>query len=76
MTHPPSPAQFRGARAWLGLSRDQVAHAAGLHVMTVAKAERGDPTLTRESLEALISTYTARGFVFHGTSGIARRSPC
>jgi DNA-binding XRE family transcriptional regulator len=71
----PTANQLRAARAWLGLSREQAAHAAGLHPITLRKAEHGDPSLTPASLETLTATYGARGLVFIGTSGLERRSP-
>lgn len=71
----PTPGQLRAARGMLNLSREQAAHAAGLNHSTLGKAERGDPTLTRESLDAIVAAYTARGVVFVGCSGIERRVP-
>ena len=69
-----SPSQLRAARAMLGLSREQAAHAAGLHLETLRKAERGDPTLGTHSLEALVGAYTARGIVFIGRCAVERRA--
>jgi DNA-binding XRE family transcriptional regulator len=60
----PSPAQFRAARAWLCWSRDQVAHEAGVHTITVGRMERGDPSVGWVSLESLVAMYQAHGFVF------------
>lgn len=71
----PTASQLRAARGWLNLNRQQAAHAAGIHVMTLGKAERGDPSLLPESLAALVASYTVRGLVFIGTSSIERRSP-
>ena len=70
----PTANQLRACRAWLGLSRAQVAHAAGLHPQTIGKAENGDPTLTPAMLAAIVATYSARGFAFVGVSAIERRS--
>lgn len=70
----PSANQLRAARAWLGLSRAQAAHAAGVHEQTLAKAEHGDPTLTPTALAAITATYGVRGFVFVGVSAIERRA--
>jgi DNA-binding XRE family transcriptional regulator len=70
----PTANQLRAVRAWLGLSRDQAAHAAGVHPQTLGKAEHGDPTLTPAALEAITATYGAKGFVFTGASAIERRS--
>lgn len=69
----PSPHQLRAARAWLGMSRAQVAHLAGLHAQTIGKAEHGNPTLTSEALASIVATYKARGFQFVGVSAIERR---
>jgi DNA-binding XRE family transcriptional regulator len=69
----PTANQLRACRAWLGLSRDQAAHAAGVHPQTLAKAEHGDPSLAPAMLEAIAATYGARGFAFVGSSAIERR---
>jgi DNA-binding XRE family transcriptional regulator len=70
----PTANQLRAARAWLGLSREQAAQAAGIHDATVGKAERGDAALNQASLETLAALYHTRGFVF-SASGIERRAP-
>ena len=70
----PTANQLRAARAWLGLSRAQAAHAAGVHEQTLSKAEHGGGSLSAATLEAIAATYRLRGFVFHGTSTIERRS--
>jgi DNA-binding XRE family transcriptional regulator len=71
----PSPAQLRAARAWLHWSRDKAAHEAGLHVITVARAERGEPSVCCISLENLVGMYRAYGFVFGANTLTLDRGP-
>lgn len=67
----PTPAQLRAARAWIGLSRGQAAAAAGVCLETLARAERGDPTVSPSSLQQVAAIYHARGFTF-GAVTLAR----
>jgi hypothetical protein len=71
----PSHYQLRAARGWLGLSRKGAARLAGLHIVTIGRAELGHPTVGQDKIEALAAVYTARGFVWLGTTGIERKSP-
>ena len=60
----PTPGQLRAARAWACLSRAQAAAAAGVCVETLARAERGDPTVHCNTVAAIAGAYRARGFAF------------
>jgi transcriptional regulator with XRE-family HTH domain len=71
----PNPTQFRAARAVLSLSRDQVAHGAGLSEVTVSRIERGEPPVKVHSIVKAANFYKARGIVFTATGGIEWRLP-
>jgi DNA-binding XRE family transcriptional regulator len=60
----PTAAQLRAARAWLGWSRSQAAHRAGICYETVSRAERGKLRIEPESMRALRAVYVVHGIEF------------
>lgn len=68
----PSPGQLRAARGWLGWSREMAAHRAGVHHSTLAKAERGAPSISEETLLAMTTAYAAAGVKCEGRDTVRR----
>lgn len=67
---PPSPEQFRAARAWLRWSRARAGHAAGMCKETVGSIERGDVCTSDRMRAALRAAYEARGADFRDGRGV------
>jgi DNA-binding transcriptional regulator YiaG len=68
-----SPEQCRAARAWLAISQDDLASAAGVGSSTVRDFEAGRRTPIQSTLKAMKAALEARGIGFEngeGTSGI------
>jgi transcriptional regulator with XRE-family HTH domain len=68
----PTAPQLRAARAWLGWSRAETAHRAGLNVQTIASAERSRASLRPVTLYALRAAYECAGVRFLGDDAIGR----
>lgn len=69
-----SPEQSRAARAWLDMSQDQLAAAAGVSNSTVRDFEAGRRKPIGVTLAAMRAVLEAKGIAFvdgEGTSGIA-----
>jgi transcriptional regulator with XRE-family HTH domain len=69
---PPSAAQLRAARAWLGWSAEEAGYRAGISYATVSRAERGEPGMRPSTLELLRAAYAAEGMRFVDREGLAR----
>ena len=59
-----SPAQMRAARAWLGLSQEELARRAGVAKSSVAEYERGARLAHGSTLAAVRRALEADGIVF------------
>ncbi len=64
-----SAGQVRAARALVGLTREQLAHASGVPMRTVARLEMEEGTPRRSTLSAIRATLEAAGVVFIPENG-------
>ena len=73
---PPTPGQFRAARAWSGLTRRHVADAIGASDYSVQSMEGLGSAAKYQPSRGLIGRlhafYIKHGFVFIGQGGIAK----
>ncbi|MDA9433708.1 helix-turn-helix domain-containing protein [Bradyrhizobium sp. CCBAU 51627] len=56
--------QVRAARAWLGISQQEVADAAGIEVRTIYRIENGFRGATERTLRRIKTAFEAKGIVF------------
>lgn len=67
--HAISAGQVRAARALVGLTREQLAHASGVPMRTVARMEMEEGTPRRRTLSAIRAALEAVGVVFIAENG-------
>jgi DNA-binding XRE family transcriptional regulator len=67
--------QIRAARAWVGLSQEELADEAGVARRTVIRLENSDEPRSERIMEKLRSALEKRGieFLFEGPQGVGLR---
>jgi predicted transcriptional regulator len=68
--------QLRAARAWLGLSQQELATIAKVHKRTIANIEGGETSPHEVTLQAVVQALMAMGieFQFEGSVGVGVRA--
>jgi len=61
--------QVRAARAWLGISQQELADAAGIEVRTIHRIEHGFRGATERTLRRIKTAFEAKGIVFQFDGG-------
>ena len=67
--------QIRAARAWVGLSQDELAHAAGITRRTLIRLENSEEAGSERTIKKVRVALEKRGieFLFEGPQGVGVR---